>query len=170
MKLLFTLPCLAPHGGIHNILEVANQFADRGHDVTVYDQSGNGRQTWYPIRCKITDNLTICYDIVIIGSPHAVHFVPKLIERGVRVITWMQMIEHWFRPTDIPFYEHAKKFYDGPNMISSATWGLNVIGRQDAKVLPTGINPEVFQYYKTDKDYKTSLPRKSGTYKSREGR
>lgn len=41
VKLLFTLPCLAPHGGIHNVLEVANQFADRGHDVTVYDQSGN---------------------------------------------------------------------------------------------------------------------------------
>ena len=155
MKLLLTTPCLTSHGGIHNILELANQFAHRGHDVTVYDQSGNGRQTWYPIRCKVTDKLDYNYDRVIIGSPHAVPFISRFIDAGAKVITWLQMIEHWFRPTDIPFYEHSKKFYDGPNMISSATWGLNVIGRQDATVLPTGINPEVFQYYKTDKDYKT---------------
>lgn len=152
MKILFTTPCLRPHGGILNIIYLANALHRNGYEVTIWDQSGEGNKTWKPIECELTYKLTNKYDLSVICSPHASY----LLDQPGKKIVWMQMIEHKFRPQDFYFKSLCYRFYlaDCP-VISSASWGADYIKElgqiNPVHVIPTGIDLGDFPIVETPK-------------------
>lgn len=149
MKILITTPSLAPHGGIRNIVELANRLNEK-NEVTLYVQSGHLTTPHFKINCRVVNNTYTVnkQDLLIISSPHAV----DLLDRPQRKIVWVQMIEHLFRPDDIEWLKKCKMFYENDcDKISTATWGLALLkGKVD--VLGTGVSLTDFPILKSKKD------------------
>lgn len=154
MRILISTPSLGLHGGIRNIIDLANLLQAKGHDVILYVQSGHLKTNDYKINCRVVNNTYLAdrCDRIVISSPHGI----ELMNCKPKKILWMQMIEHLFRPTDLKWLERCKSFYfaDAP-MISTATWGVEYLKAQgrvlDTYVLGTGVNLDNFPISTTAK-------------------
>lgn len=156
MRIVITTPSMAPHGGIFNILEIANRLQDFGHEVTIFNQSPNSKQDRVKLTCKVVIRVDLRdYDCLICSSPHAVDLLDN--PYPAKKIVFMQMLEHLFRPEDKAWGDRCKRFYNAPYpMISTATWGVQGIGRE-ADVLGTGVNLDHFPISDKPKDGMTIL-------------
>lgn len=146
---MFT-PSFAPHGGIRVILEWANRLA---RDNIVYLRSLDGRLEcdWFPIdrnvRIVVDDNQLDKSDLMIITSPHSIHYSSKT--KPQRKVIFLQMLEHLFQPNNTIWQEKCKRTYLTPlPLILISGWNedyIKSIGRQaETHVVGNGVNLDHF--------------------------
>lgn len=163
MRIVITCPNInAVHGGIRVILEWANRLKDFGHDVYVFDQAKHLQCKWFPLKAKVINNRYLINraDCLIVGSPHGVEYLDMFVKRK---FVFVQMMEHYFHPTNRRFLEQCRRFYTTPYpCISISHWNIEEMRNKWGRTGPTfyvgnGVNLEMFPIRKPVKDGKTIL-------------
>lgn len=164
MKIFLTCPDLSVHGGIRVILEWATRLSEH-HDVHLHVLKGRLQCDWYPIPCNVRisplDAIGHC-DLLIITSPHSIHLLQHAYRPG-RVLLFMQMCEHLFRPNDRAWQQRCAAFYTAPHpMVAISRWNIELLGGQYGRTGPThhvgnGVNLYMFPVEQPAKDGLTVL-------------
>lgn len=126
MKSIFIFtPSFHVHGGIRVILEWANRLSEK-HRVYLHSLKKD-HCNWFPLSPAVnvvadTMNLEGC-DLMIITSPHSIHYAN--VERPVRKVIFLQMMEHYFRPGDAQWVDLCNRTYLSPlPLISISQWNI----------------------------------------------
>lgn len=163
MRIVITCPNInSIHGGIRILLEWANRLQEFGHDVYVLDQARHLKCKWFPLKARVINNRYLINraDCLIVGSPHGVPFLDMLVKRK---FVFIQMMEHYFHPTNHRFTELCQKFYTTPYpAISISQWNIDEMVNKWGRTGPTyyignGVNLDMFPIKKPIKDGKTIL-------------
>ena len=166
MRILLTIPDFSLHGGIRVILEWANRLSE-WHEVKLYPLHFPATPSWFAIdpRVEIVGKAALgdC-DLLVITSPHGIHLTddpacPK------RVVLFLQMLEHLFRPADAGWQRLCRRMYASRHpLISISQWNIERMGQEFGRTGPTyyvgnGVNIRDFPstYWWCDKDFKTVL-------------
>ncbi len=163
MRIVITCPDInSIHGGIRVILEWANRLMDLGHDVYVLDQRKRLTCKWFPLRAKVVNNSYILSraDCLIVTSPHGVEYLDRLVPKK---FGFVQMMEHYFRPTDRKWLDLCRRFYNTPfPMFSISHWNIEEMRHKWGRTGPihyigNGVNLEHFPVRNCYKDGKQIL-------------
>jgi len=131
LNIAITVPSLSvPHGGIRVIVEWANRLV-RNNAVTLFCRKGSAVPSWIDIQpaVRLVDNirdLKNC-DTLITCSPHDID-LRWSVHAPQRKFLFLQMLEHLFRPTDMPWLELCNKCYgsDLPTFFISQ-WNIQYV-------------------------------------------
>lgn len=164
MKIFITIPDFSLHGGIRIILEWAHRLT-RWHDVHLHVLKGPLQCDWFPLNPKIKvvplEEMKHC-DLLIITSPHSVHLTEHM-HCPNKVVLFMQMAEHLFRPQDRVWLQRCMDFYRSPYpMIAISRWNIELLSHQFIRKAPTfhvgnGVNLDHFPLEMPTKDGRTVL-------------
>lgn len=145
MKIVYTLPSIStPHGGYRIVLEHLTRLQSRGHDVSLFIQTGLTNTDWYgKVDFDITKNPAILrnrQDVIVLGSPHAM----GLNTAGNRVVCFVQMAEHLFNPANRRFRNKCEEWYSSQyDKFYGSAW-IGRLLRGKLHYLPDGINTDHF--------------------------
>lgn len=163
MKIFIVTPDFSVHGGIRVILEWANRLT-KWHGVYLHSLKG-GRPRWFELSEEVAvvglDAMRTC-DLLLLTSPHSVHLL-DLPHRPKRVMLFMQMVEHLFRPRDQEWLQRCHRFYRAPfPMIAISTWNIELLAREFGRTAPVyhvgnGVNLAHFPLELPAKDGKVVL-------------
>ena len=162
-NVFITIPDFSLHGGIRVILEWANRLTV-WHSVHLHNLKGETHCNWFNINpdVKLVGANMKGMDILIITSPHSIHFQdrPDLPER---TFIFMQMCEHMFKPNDKDWQRKCYTFYTSKHhLISISKWNINVITNQFGRkgvthYVGNGVNLDHFPISNKPKDEGTVL-------------
>lgn len=165
MKVFITIPSWStPHGGLRVIMEWANRLT-QWHEVYLYNLKVEQPCYWF----EISDKVKICditamweADCVILTSPHSSHLLDLVLPHQ-KCFTFLQMMEHLFRPHDPTWLAECKKFYTSKYpMFSISLWNIDWMENKFGRTAPLhyigdGVNLDEFPIDDSPKDGKTVL-------------
>lgn len=162
MRIFLTTPDFSVHGGIRVILEWANRLAER-HFVVLRTLGHSTKCQWFPLSKRVrvmpNDRLLPSCDVVIITSPHSIHYQERAPNK--KIFVFMQMVEHLFRPGDHDWWQRCKQFYTSPHpMFLISGWNHRVVDSEFGRTGPThyignGVN---LSHFPIDNEPKTGEP------------
>src|SRR4051812_5621996 len=159
MKIFIVTPDFSVHGGIRIILEWANRLT-RWHAVYLHSLKG-GSPRWF----NLNEEVQVVSlepmkraDLLIITSPHSAHLLEHP-DRPRKVVGFMQMVEHLFRPRDRDWMNRCRAFYNMPHpMMAISYWNIEMVHNEFGRTARThyignGVNTI---------DFPIELPAKDG--------
>jgi glycosyltransferase involved in cell wall biosynthesis len=160
MKIALTIPSFAVHGGIRIIIEWANRLSEK-HDVVLYCRRGRIKRSWN-VKVKVTKDYRKVKDrdLLIICSPHDVDLQEKF---GGKVVFFLQMLEHLFRPKDKQWEQKCLDLYGSESpLISISQWNIQYIksifpNRDNIFYIGNGVNFDDFPIDENCQKEKTVL-------------
>lgn len=179
MKINFYLPRVYRKisGGYKVIYQYSNYLASKGHDVYIYYNMNNGKNSkhipkiigqliwkllfigfpsWFSFNKNVTQILAKQYDnkyirnadVSIATTPHVAYFISKLSKSKGEKFYFIQGYENWGKTTD----EFVQKSYDlGMNNIVISKWLKNIVdknSKRKSKLIANGINLDIFKISK----------------------
>ena len=154
MKIALTIPSFAVHGGSRIIIEWANRLAEK-HNVILYCRRGRIKKAWN-VNVKVTKDYRkiMNHDLLIICSPHDVDLQYKF---SGKIVFFLQMLEHLFRPSDKRWEQKCLDVYGSEHpLISISQWNIQYIKsifpkRENIFYIGNGVN---FDDFPIDEDCK----------------
>lgn len=154
MRILIISPSLNIHGGVRVLVEWANGFARRGHDVTLqslqggFPKNGNSENRWIDINPDVelltSGNVNFplnAFDVAIAGSPHIAHLLYAM-PLNAKKFLFLQMCEEIFQPDNKQYVKTCIDAYKLPMpLISISAWNIEKILNEYAR------NPECPIHY-----------------------
>lgn len=164
MRIAYTIPSIARHGGMRIMFEHLNRLLEFGHEVVAY-YPRRGKPDWFQIHPHVQWEWNYeklrGVDVLVITSPHTIDMVRKI--NAKKTFLFCQMAEHLFRPHDRKWQAQCRNFYIAPfPMLSISKWNIEMFEKQFGRTAPThyignGVNVQDFPIDSSVKDGKTVL-------------
>lgn len=158
MTITYTLPSInTPHGGYRIVLEHLSRLQRKGHDVSLFIEGGVANHDWYGDQfCPITRSPHVLRksEVVVIGSPHSMWYQRVF---GQRVVSFVQMAEHLFRPGDNKWLVKCMEWYNSPYTKMYGSHWIGELLKGESYYIADGINTDHFPVQHVNKSNDTVL-------------